>query len=96
MVGRYYKTFFDFEIIYNSQKRKSLGEIPENVIVHKIVDKRRIYINKISSLCTFKRILFDDCDYFSYSDVLLISQSFGEKIRMHDYQMNEYNSLDLQ
>jgi hypothetical protein len=37
---------------------------------------------------TFKRILFDDSDYFSLSDVYLLSQTMGEKVRIHGYQFS--------
>jgi len=47
------------------------------VKLDKIVDKRRFYVNTPSTLNRFKRVLFDDSDYFSYTDVLFISQSFG-------------------
>ncbi len=61
----------------------------------KIVDKRRIYINLYNSVNKFKRVLFDDSDYFSYSDMLFISESFGEKIRLQDYQLGEFFNSDI-
>lgn len=61
-----------------------------------ISDRRRIYINSTTSLNTFKRILFDDVDYFSFSDVYMISQAMGDKIRTSDYQLLEFNGMDMQ
>ena len=75
-----YSTFFDFEIMYSSVRRR--GEEGEGKRAQKVVDKRRLYVNAVSTLHRFKRVLFDDVDYFSYSDVLFISQSFGEKVRL--------------
>ena len=65
------------------------------VKVDKVVDTRRIYINSYNSLNKFKRILFDDSDYFSYSDILFLSQSFGEKIRIQDYQFRDFSTADV-
>lgn len=60
-----------------------------------IVDKRRIYINSFTSLNTFKRILFDDCDYFSYTDLYIVSQSMGDKVRVHPFQMRQFSQMDM-
>ena len=76
-VGEEYSTYIDFEIIYSSAKRKTPSDGVQPVKIDKIVDKRRLYINSFNSLNRFKRVLFDDSDYFSFSDVLFISQSFG-------------------
>lgn len=61
-----------------------------------MADRRRVYINNPTSLNTFKRILFDDSDYFSLSDVYLLSQPMGEKVRLHNYQLCEFISMDMQ
>ena len=59
----------------------------------KITDSRTIYINNASNLKTFKRVLFDDSDYFSKTDVYILAQSMGEKIRYHDYNYSEFNIM---
>lgn len=88
-------TYFDFEIVYCNAKRKIAPESALPIKVDKIVDKRRIYVNSYNSVNKFKRVLFDDSDYFSYSDVLFIAQSFGEKIRLQNYQFTEFYNSDL-
>jgi len=65
------------------------------VRVVKTADRRRLYINAFDSANRFKRVLFDDCDYFSFSDVFIISESFGEKIRLHNYNFAQFFSSDL-
>lgn len=93
--GEEYQTYFDFELIYFSTKRKLSSEPTQVIKMDKIVDKRRIYINLYNSVNKFKRVLFDDSDYFSYSDMLFISESFGEKIRLQDYQLGEFFNSDI-
>jgi hypothetical protein len=61
-----------------------------------VVDRRRIYVNNPTGLNTFKRILFDDSDYFSLSDVYLLSQSMGEKVRLHEYQFAEFWAMEVE
>ena len=81
--------------MYSSAKKKNSKGNVEPVKIDKIVDKRRLYINAFGSLNRFKRVLFDDSDYFSFTDVLFVSQSFGERVRFQDYQYGEFFGSDI-
>lgn len=70
--------------------------MPSTARKSNVVDRRRLYLNHYSNLNTFKRVLFDDIDYFSYTDVYFLSQPMGEKIRIHEYQFHEFQGLALQ
>jgi hypothetical protein len=95
-LGISYKVFLDFELI-NSTFTKCVNDgVAETARKMNVVDRRRIYVNNPSALNTFKRILFDDSDYFSLSDVYLVSQSMGEKVRMHDYQFADFWNMDVE
>ena len=90
-----YKVYLDFELV-NSTFTKCVNDgVPETARKINVADRRRVYINNPTSLNTFKRILFDDSDYFSLSDVYLLSQPMGEKVRLHNYQLCEFISMDL-
>jgi hypothetical protein len=41
-------------------------------------------------------VLFDDSDYFSLSDVYLLSQPMGEKVRLHDYQLGSFWAMGVE
>lgn len=78
----------DFDLVHSTFTKSVNDGIPETARKVKVVDTRRIYINDYKSVQTFKRVLFDDSDYFSLSDVYLLSQPMGEKIRIHNYQLS--------
>lgn len=91
-----YSVYLDFELV-NSTFTKSVNDgVAETARKISVVDRRRIYVNNPTGLNTFKRILFDDSDYFSLSDVYLLSQSMGEKVRLHDYQFGEFWGMDVE
>lgn len=91
-----YKVFLDFELIKSTFTKCVNDGVAETARKMNVVDSRRIYINNPSALNTFKRILFDDIDYFSLSDVYLVSQSMGEKIRMHEYRLCDFWNMDVE
>jgi hypothetical protein len=97
-VNKKYKTYLDFELTYlNLKKKKENAPAEDNNIKPTtcIADKRRIYINQHRYLNTFQRIIFEDTDYFSYSDVGIIAMGFGEKIRMHKYCLNDFQLMNI-
>lgn len=67
----------DFDLVHSTFTKSVNDGIPETARKVKVVDTRRIYINDYKSVQTFKRVLFDDSDYFSLSDVYLLSQPMG-------------------
>ena len=88
--GREHLLFLDFELV-QSTFTKLVGEgAPLTSRKANVVDRRRIYVNHYGQLNCFTRVLFDDSDYFSLSDVYLLAQPLGEKVRLHEYQLGEF------
>lgn len=92
-----YSVYLDFDLVHSAYK-KTINEDGVSETARKVrsVEHRRIYINSYTSVNTFKRVLFDDCDYFSLTDVYLLSQPMGEKIRIHNYQLSDFHLQSLQ
>ena len=58
------------------------------------MDTRRIHINKLTDLNEYKRIIFSDCEYFSFLDVYIGSIYLGTKFRIHEEQINEFAKME--
>lgn len=58
------------------------------------VDRRRIYINDLTNLDQYKRIIFSECEYFSFLDVYIGSCYLGTRFRLKRYQMSDFYCSD--
>lgn len=95
-IGQEYRLYFDFQLVQSTFTKCLNDGIPETARKINVADQRRIYINSYSSLNCFKRVLFDDSDFFSLTDVYLIAQPMGEKVRIHPYQLSEFTGFSLE
>lgn len=94
--GQNYQIYLDFDLVHSTFTKSLNDGVPFTARKASVVDHRRVYINNHNFLNTFKRILFDDSDYFSLSDVYLLSQTMGEKIRIHNYQLSDFYGQSLE
>lgn len=84
------QAYIDFQLVAAKQRKKK-GEAPDQktpapkVLVP--VDSRRLYVKKIGELDQCKRVVFSDCEYFSFLDVRLDSAYLGTKFRIHNEQL---------
>jgi hypothetical protein len=91
-----YSVYLDFDLVHSTFTKSVNDGIPETARKVSVVETRRIYVNNYSYVNTFKRILFEDSDYFSLSDVYLLSQPMGEKVRIHNCQLCDFYAQDLE
>lgn len=54
------------------------------------VDRRRIYINNLVNLDQYKRVIFSECEYFSFLDVYIGSCYLGTRFRLKRYQLSDF------
>lgn len=95
-VGQKYSTYLDLQLVLTTFKNmvSEDGDIEKKLQKEIIVEKRRLLFNDIKGVATFKRIVFDECDYFSYCDMFLASLHLGHKLRKLDYDLKIFSLMD--
>jgi hypothetical protein len=54
------------------------------------VSKKQVFINSLMDLDQYKRVEFDQCEYFSFLDVYIGSCYLGTRFRLQGYQLSEF------